>query len=583
MTVKLCLLCCCNFYKEIDTAVNSEGWDDVAVAAFPARCGRPPVNWDELRPLLPEKCTHIVVLGAACTHGLGEPPADFSATRIVRVKQCFQLVAGEHLVAEAVTGGAYLITPAWLADWRGQLKTMGFAPDQAGKFFQDFARELVLLDTGIDPQISTHLSELQAAVQLPVRRIAIGLDHTRLLLARLVLEWRLEQCQHTAQTEGRRHASERADHVAAMDMLVQLAKAQQEPEAITTIKELFNMLFAPEAVYYLRVEKQMPIADKPIPGELLQKMQNLASDYAWTPDGNGFLLRIMRGEDVLGLVTVDRLTFPKYRERYLNMALALIGVCGLAIENARNRRSLMEAEKMASLGTVVAGVAHEINTPLGVSLTAASMLQEECENLAAQFAGRTMTQSGLNTYLARAQEEAALICANLERIGKLVAAFRLVAVGGKPLKRQLFRLKDCLDEVIRSMGHLLAAERVTLKIACDPFLLIESLPDDWPDIFRNLIDNSLKHGFKEREHGDIVISISTTAQYLHIEYKDDGVGLTPEVQTRIFDPFFTTDMQHGMGLGMHLIYNLITHRMGGTIHCTSQPGQGVCYHIEVPR
>lgn len=583
MTVKLCLLCCCNFYKEIDTAVDLEGWDDVAVAAFPARCCRPPVHWDELRSLLPEKCAHIVVLGSACTHGLAEPPPDFPATLVVRVKQCFHLVAGEQLVAEAVTGGAYLITPAWLADWRGQLKTMGFAPDQAGKFFQDFARELVLLDTGIDPQIITHLSELQAAVQLPVRRIAIGLDHTRLLLSRLVLEWRLEQCQYISQKQDRRHASERADHVAAMDMLMQLAKAQQEPEVIATIKELFYMLFAPAAVHYLRVEKQMPIAEKPIPGELLKGMQNLASDSAWTPDGNGFLLRIRRGEDVLGLVTVDRLSFPKYRGRYLNLALALIGVCGLAIENARNRRSLMEAEKMASLGTVVAGVAHEINTPLGVSLTAASMLQEDCKNLAAQFAGRSMTQSGLCTYLARAQEEAALICVNLERIGKLVDSFRQVAVGGKPLKRQLFRLKDCLDEVIRSMGNLLAGERITLKIACDPLLQIEILPGDWADIFRNLIDNSIKHGFKDREHGVIDISISSTTQYLHIEYMDDGIGLTPEVQIRIFDPFFTTDMQHGMGLGMHLIYNLITHRMGGTIHCTSQPGQGVCYRIKVPR
>jgi len=150
MSARLCILCCHNFHAEVGAGVTAEGWNDVVAVAFPARCGRPPVSWDELRPLLPADCGQVVVLGRSCLSKLGEPPADWPPTRSMPVQQCFHIVAGETQVNEAIAGGGYLITAAWLADWRGQLQSMGFAPEQAGEFFHDFARELVLLDSGLD-------------------------------------------------------------------------------------------------------------------------------------------------------------------------------------------------------------------------------------------------------------------------------------------------------------------------------------------------------------------------------------------------------------------------------------------------
>ncbi len=588
MAAKLCLLSCHNFLQEVGAGVTAEGWDDVVVAGFPARCGRPPLDWGELRGLLPDECTRLVVLGRACLQGLSEPPAGFPLTRLVPVAQCFHLVAGEQLVNEAIAGGAYLMTPTWLADWREKLAALGFVPEQAGDFFQDFAKELVLLDTCIDPQANAHLADLQAAAQLPIRRIAVGLDHTRLRLARLVLEWRLAYEQKMGKERNQRHASELADHVAAMDMLVRLAQTQDEAAAVATIEDLFRMLFAPAALYYLRVENGVPIpvatADHPIPEAMLATMRELDEDYAWTVDGKGFVLRIGHGDEVLGRVAVDRLAFPEYRERYLNMALAITGICGLAIENARNRRRLLEAEKMASLGIVVAGVAHEINTPLGVGLTAASSLQDQSRQLAGQFAARRMTQSDLDTYLQRAQEAATLIRTNLERIGHLTDAFRQVAVNGQEQVRRVFRLRDCLDDVVNSLGTSLSGRHVVLGIECDPALEINSLPGDWVSIFTNLINNSLKHGYKGRDQGAIEIQVKVEAPWLRVVYQDDGVGMTPETLARVFDPFFTTDMQHGMGLGMYLVYNLVTQRLGGQIQCESQPatGSGVRFQIEIP-
>lgn len=540
------------------------------------------MEWDELRPLLPDECEQLVVLGCVCLDGLGDPPAGFPPTRTLRMEQCFHLVAGRQLVNQAMDGG-YLITPGWLADWRGNLKEMGFAPTDAGECFREFARELVLLDTGIDPETESRLDELREHLKLPIKRIPVGLEHTQLLLVRLVLEWRLEKERHAAQEQERRHASELADHVAAMDMLTRLAKTQQEAEAIAVIEELFRMLFAPTALHYLRVENEIHIPNQPIPAEMLTALRGLHADYAWTQDGCGFLLRIGRGDKVLGLIAIDRLAFPEYRERYVNMALTVTGVCGLAVENARNRKKILEAEKMASLGILVAGVAHEINTPIGVVLAAASTLQEQSRNLAFRFAERSMTQSDLKHYLESVESSTGLICRNLERIGHLTDAFRQVAVADQSLEKHMFRLRDCLDEVIRSLGDRLPAERISVNIQCDPELEIESLYGDWVSIFLNLIGNSLKHGFKGRERGVIDISIIIDQKRVRVTYHDDGVGLAPEVLVRIFDPFYTTDHQQGMGLGMHLVYNLITHRLGGTIHCESQPGQGVLFHIEVPQ
>jgi signal transduction histidine kinase len=584
MSEKLCIIGCHNFHREVAAAIAAEGWDDVFAAEFPSRCGHPPVTWEELRALIPECCDQLVVMGRACLSVLGEPPRDFPPTQIVHLEQCFHLVAGQQLVNEAISSGAYLITPAWLADWRGQLQMMGFAPDQGGEFFHDFARELVLLDTGIDPDSGTRLAELSSAVKLPTRRIAVGLDITRLLLARIVLEWRVALELRHAKEKERRQVGEMADMVAAMDMLTRLAKTQNEADAIAEIDELFHMLFAPEALHYLRVENDIPIPVAPIPDAMQSTMRELCDDYALIPDGRGFLLRIGRSDHVLGVIAIDGLAFPAYRDRYLNMALAVTGVCGLAIENARNRRRLLEAEKMASLAILVAGVAHEINTPLGIGLTAASTLQRHSKQLSQRFGERSMTQSDLQQYLQTAGSSTGLILDNLERIGHLIDAFRQVAVNGKSgTEEQIFKLNECVSEVIRSLGDRLSPERIAINIQCDPELEIESLRGDWASIFINLIGNSLKHGFRGRERGIIDIRIAKDAKELRVDYRDDGVGLAPEALARIFDPFYTTDLQHGMGLGMHLVYNLITHRMHGSIQCESQPGQGVKFHIEIPQ
>ncbi len=579
---KLCIFGCQNFHSEIQACLATEAWPDVVSRAFPARCGRPPLRWDELRALLPEGCSDVVILGRACLGALGNPPSDFPTTRVLIQEQCFHLVAGTTVVGEAICGGGYLMSPGWLQNWQHHVAELGFTNDSAGAFFQDFAKRLVFLDTGVDDQAAGQLAELQTAIGLPVHRIGVGLDHLRFYVNRLVLEWRLAQSQSLVRQRAKEHARELADHMTAMDLLARMTKSRTEPEVIGAIEDLFRMLFAPAVWHYVSTEPQLGAGLSDVAPAIAEEVRALKASYGWTSSGQGFLLRVARDEHVFGHIVVDGLAFPQHRERYLNLALAMTDMMALAIENARTRKRLVEAEKMASLGVMVAGVAHEINTPVGVGVLAASTLQTRTQSLSQSFSERRMTQSDLQGYLKDSQSQSSLILSNLQRIGLLIDKFRQVAVNGLPQTKSRFRVKNCLSEVIHSFGERMPPERFQVKVACDDALELESYPGDWTSIFTNFISNSLQHGFKGRDTGCIEVTLAQTKSMLSFVYADNGRGLTPEAQARIFDPFFTTDMQNGIGLGMHLVYNLITQRLDGRITLESSPGAGVCFRIEVP-
>ncbi len=363
MPGKLCILTCHSFHREIAAAVAAEAWDDVTVAAFPVRCGRPPLSWNELQPLLGADCTQVIVLGRSCLTALLEPPPAWPPVRLLCQEQCFHLIAGATLVADAIERGAYLITPTWLDDWQSHLANMGFGTENSREFFHDFARELVLLDTGIDPRAPTNLAALTEAMKLPSVRIAVGIDHTRLLLAKIVLEWRQEAGQRAIRVRDEQRARELADHAATIDCLSRLTQLMTETEVIASIEDLFLMLFGPENLYYLRVENGIFDPKHNIPSAMLKQMQELDADYLWLPACRGFLLRIARDGQVLGLIAVEQLAFPEFFDNYLNLALAITDVCGLAIENTRTYQqikaadeALRESEQRLALAAIYNGV-----------------------------------------------------------------------------------------------------------------------------------------------------------------------------------------------------------------------------------
>lgn len=582
MNAKYCIFVCRNFQKEVAAAIAIEGWNDVVAMGFEARCGKPPLDWEELRMLLPEDCSRLLIMGSACLSRLGAPPPDFPPVRLLQQEQCFNMIAPGSLVSQLISDNGYLITPGWLADWRGQLAKLGYTGEMAGQAFREFAQRLVLLDTGVEADAAAWLAEMAETLGLPTLRLMVGLDSLCQWLGREVLEFRLVNERLSSKEQKDLCARELADHAAAMDMLASLTKTSVESEALAAIEHLFRMLFAPAVWHYVQIQAGKPKIAANVPPEFWEILQKLDSPYALTPSRQGFVLRIARDEQVLGGIVADGFAFPEYTERYLNLALTMSGIFALAIDNARTRKQLLEAEKLASLGVLVAGVAHEINTPLGVSLMASSTIQEQSAKLALGFAERRMTQSDLLHYLESTKSAVALIGSNLERIGHLVDTFRQVVLERESLSKRRFSLKKCLDDVIAVLSEKLTENQIEIGMICDADLEIESYPGDWASILTNLLTNSVRHGFKDRNHGHIQISMTVHDGRLVTDYTDDGIGLSKEVLKRIFNPFFTTDMQSGMGLGMYFVHNLVTLRLGGSIDCDSPSGSGAHFHIETP-
>ncbi|MBF0584262.1 MAG: PAS domain S-box protein [Magnetococcales bacterium] len=340
----LALFCCQTFHPEVKAAVQAEGWHEVVALAYPTRCGRPPVAWAEMEPLLPVGCTGVAILGRACLQDLEQPPAHWPRTLLFPQTECFQMVAGLSLVSDAIARGAYLITPGWLEEWPERLAEMGFARDNAQEFFKDFAQELLVLDTGTQPNTPARLTELARTVDLSVNRLAVGLDYTRLMLGQIVAEWRLTEGERQRRVKESHQARQLADLTSSMDFLNRLALLREETELLAVMEEMFRMLFAAERFHFARMDDGELHPDASLPQDLLEAMRALVGEWSWTPSQQGFLLRIGTTDQMVGILAVDRLAFPNFRDRYLGLALSLSGICGLVIQNSRTVQQMRQVE-----------------------------------------------------------------------------------------------------------------------------------------------------------------------------------------------------------------------------------------------
>ncbi len=255
------------------------------------------------------------------------------------------------------------------------------------------------------------------------------------------------------------------------------------------------------------------------------------------------------------------------------------------LENSLNdlraaQKKLVESEKMASLGGLVAGVAHEVNTPIGVSVTAASFLQEKTEAISNQSAP---AEADWAKYLQTAKDSTQLILTNLQRAADLVKSFKQVAVDQSAEKRRTFNVSQYIDEILVSMGPRFKRTQHEVTVNCPENLEIDSFPGAFAQVVTNLVMNSLVHGFEDIEQGRITIDVYPEKEGIRLQYRDNGRGMDENSAARVFEPFFTTRRAHGgAGLGMHVVYNIVTQTLGGTVECQSAPGDGVTFDFYLP-
>jgi len=246
--------------------------------------------------------------------------------------------------------------------------------------------------------------------------------------------------------------------------------------------------------------------------------------------------------------------------------------------------SLLQAEKMAALGSLVAGVAHEINTPIGTALTAASHLAERTGEFRAQFLGGKLKKSEAERYLETATETSAIMVATIGRAAELIQSFKQVAVDQSTDIRRRFNLSAYIAEVLLSLRPRLKQTHHTVIVECASDLEIDSYPGALSQVLTNFVMNSLLHGFAEGQVGTITIAVGLPAENtVTIRYSDTGRGIPEKNKARIFEPFFTTKRgAGGTGLGLHIVFNIVAQSLGGTIEVSGAEGEGATFIVTIP-
>ena len=249
----------------------------------------------------------------------------------------------------------------------------------------------------------------------------------------------------------------------------------------------------------------------------------------------------------------------------------------------RTQQTLVESKKMASLGSLVAGVAHEINTPIGISVTAASSLQEEVTTLKQELEGDQLSREHLDKFICQFTESSKLLNNNLKRAADLISSFKQVAVDQSSESCYTFNLKENVEQVVTSLKHKIKQSNTTVEIVCPNDLSIYSFPGSFVQIYSNLIINSIIHGFHEWS-GDrhIFIDIELQGSTLVIDYRDTGKGVSDDVSDRIFDPFVTSKKgAGGSGLGTHIVYNIVSQLFKGDIEYVVET-KGAHFIMKIP-
>ena len=248
----------------------------------------------------------------------------------------------------------------------------------------------------------------------------------------------------------------------------------------------------------------------------------------------------------------------------------------------KTQEQLIESEKMAALGSLVAGVAHEINTPVGIGITAITNLTDELDRMAELYNKDALSRGDFREFLQMGRDAGVLIQKNLERTASLVQSFKQLSVDQVSEQQRTFGLKDYLRDILCSLQPTFKQKEIELIIECDDRLEINSYPGVYAQVFTNLLLNSWQHGFHEKTKGVISIKAELKNGTLNILYSDDGAGINKKDLPHIFEPFYTSDHRKGTGLGLNIVYNLIRQKLHGNIACASEEGKGALFKIEVP-
>lgn len=614
-TDRLCLLTCTALAPEIRAALSAEGFNEVALHTFPVQCLRPqsaqPVLLSRLGEL-EEGYDRIEVLGGGCLAGARLPEGLKGITALHRSDTCFQLLLNKTLVDHYLEDGAYLLTPGWLSHWRRHLEAWGFDSPTAREFFGESATRLLLLDTGLYEQKERQLKAFAEHVGLPWERLPIGLEHLRCYLARHLMGGRpggpamMETAEPGASprrsparpSEGEQGSKARfsetqrrlADFAILPELATELTIAETEEEALRKILEQFNMICAPKQMNYLVVKEGAPGAVYAVPdnGEnpeaARRRLAGLDEQYRYTESGEGFVIAFRHDGERVGVMELEGLLFPEHRAHYLNLAVTVGGLFGMALAQKRANQELAHAEarlqqaqKLESLSMMAGGIAHEFNNILMIILGNAAF--------------------GLDDLPPHSPVREIIL--NIERAAKRAA--RLVKpmhlfTGNWPLRGEPLDLNQRVLETVRILEAAITGEG---KIKYDFTGELPPITADGNQLHQ-IITNLLTNASEAMEGREGVIHLNTgvmtcdgaylrqavlggerpEGRYVYVEVADQGCGMEEGILKKIFDPFFTTKFI-GRGLGLATVLGTMRGHHGA-IRVHSTPGKGTTFRVLFP-
>jgi signal transduction histidine kinase len=375
--------------------------------------------------------------------------------------------------------------------------------------------------------------------------------------------------------------------------------------------------FSPESVAAVRKAYPAPLTSKNLISVAIRERRVvhepdvlISGGYSELQRTSGYrsilIVPMLRDEEAVGAIAVMRLEPQLFPKAQVELLKTFAGQAVIAIENTRlltelqertrqlsrsledlraAQDGLVQTEKLAALGRLVAGVAHEINTPVGTSLTVASAFINKTRRFEADVASGNVRRSMLTEFIAASREAASQITLNLGHAADLIQSFKQVAADRNVSDRRRFDLGQVTEQVVKGLRFGLRGQNLKVSVECEPDLFMNSYPGPYGQLLTNLVLNSAVHAFPDGAQGNVHIAAQASGKgNVEVLFSDDGCGMSAEVKRQAFDPFFTTRRDQGsIGLGLHIVYNIVTNRLGGRISLETKPGAGTKIRIVMPR
>src|SRR5437016_4818927 len=374
--------------------------------------------------------------------------------------------------------------------------------------------------------------------------------------------------------------------------------------------------FSPESVAAVRKAYPAPLTSENLISVALRERRVVhepdvlvSGGYSELQRTSGYrsilIVPMLRDEVAIGAIAVMRLEPQLFPTAQVELLKTFAGQAVIAIENTRlftelqertrqlsqsleglraAQDSLVQTEKLAALGRLVAGIAHEINTPVGTSLTVASAFINKTNRFEADVASGDVRRSVLTEFIAASREAASQVMINLNHAIDLIQSFKQVAADRNFSDRRGFDLGEVTEQVVKGLRFGLR-RNLAVNVECEPDLAMNSYPGPYGQVLTNLVINSAVHAFPDGARGSVHIAAQASGKHnVEVLFSDDGCGMSPAVKRQVFDPFFTTRRDQGStGLGLHIVHNIVTNRLVGPINLESEPGAGTKIQIIMPR